>query len=234
MVVGPCLPLQALRPHHLLVAAQQHGIEHALDQRVIALHLPTRRAGGRDQLSAAGEFVEIFDDDVGIDDDIAIIQDQRRQLLQRIDFRVFVVWLTRYDGRRNELDLVDQPKLDRGDANLAGERRGRREGKFHFNFLRNKSGSSVIARSKATKQSSLALALDCFASLAMTWMAPKDRSHKPHAAIISWRCSPRPSMPSVTTSPTLRNFGGFMPVPTPGGVPVVMMSPGSSVMNCET
>src|SRR5258708_4642469 len=41
-------------------------------------------------------------------------------------------------------------------------------------------------------------------------------------------------MPSVTTSPTLRNFGGFMPVPTPGGVPVVTMSPGNSVRNCET
>src|SRR5213080_3533903 len=41
-------------------------------------------------------------------------------------------------------------------------------------------------------------------------------------------------MPSVTTSPTLRNFGGFMPEPTPGGVPVVTMAPGNSVMNCET
>ena len=27
---------------------------------------------------------------------------------------------------------------------------------------------------------------------------------------------------------------GFMPMPTPGGVPVVMMSPGSSVMNWLT
>src|ERR1700748_1124989 len=54
------------------------------------------------------------------------------------------------------------------------------------------------------------------------------RGRPPHALMISWRCSPRPSMPSVTTSPTLRNFGGFMPAPTPGGVPVVMMSPGSS------
>ena len=59
-------------------------------------------------------------------------------------------------------------------------------------------------------------------------------SQPAHAATISCRCSPSPSMPSVTTSPTLRNFGGFMPLPTPGGVPVVMMSPGSSVRNCET
>src|SRR5262252_9601970 len=49
-----------------------------------------------------------------------------------------------------------------------------------------------------------------------------------------WRCSPSPSIPSVTTSPALRNFGsGFMPSPTPGGVPVVMTSPGSSTKNCE-
>ena len=54
------------------------------------------------------------------------------------------------------------------------------------------------------------------------------------AATISCRCSPSPSMPSVTTSPTLRYCGGFMPVPTTGGVPVVMISPGISVMNCET
>ena len=38
-------------------------------------------------------------------------------------------------------------------------------------------------------------------------------------------------MPSVTTSPAFRYWGfGFMPMPTPGGVPVVMTSPGSSVM----
>ena len=46
----------------------------------------------------------------------------------------------------------------------------------------------------------------------------------------SWRCSPRPSMPRVITSPFFRYFGGFMPRPTPGGVPVVITSPGSRVM----
>jgi len=44
------------------------------------------------------------------------------------------------------------------------------------------------------------------------------------------RCSPRPAMPSVTTSPAFSHCGAFMPSATPGGVPVVMMSPGSSVM----
>ena len=47
-------------------------------------------------------------------------------------------------------------------------------------------------------------------------------------------CSPSPSMPSCTTSPGLRNFGcGLMPMPTPGGVPVMITSPGSSTRNCE-
>jgi hypothetical protein len=34
------------------------------------------------------------------------------------------------------------------------------------------------------------------------------------------RCSPNPSIPSVTTSPAFKNFGGFMLRPTPGGDPV--------------
>ena len=38
----------------------------------------------------------------------------------------------------------------------------------------------------------------------------------------------------ATTSPAFRKSGGFMPRPTPGGVPVVMMSPGCSVMNWLT
>ena len=49
------------------------------------------------------------------------------------------------------------------------------------------------------------------------------------------RCSPKPSMPSVITSPFFRNWGvGFMPRPTPGGVPVQITSPGNRVMNWLT
>lgn len=39
-----------------------------------------------------------------------------------------------------------------------------------------------------------------------------------------------PSMAHSTTSPGFRNFGGSKPMPTPEGVPVEMMVPGSSVM----
>src|SRR5690606_5634799 len=46
-----------------------------------------------------------------------------------------------------------------------------------------------------------------------------------------WRWLPGPSIPNSMTSPAFRYTGGFMPMPTPGGVPVEMMSPGCSVMN---
>jgi hypothetical protein len=50
-------------------------------------------------------------------------------------------------------------------------------------------------------------------------------------ATTCWCCSPNFSIPSVMTSPGLRKMGfGFFPRPTPGGVPVVMMSPGSKVI----
>src|SRR5271166_6829065 len=45
------------------------------------------------------------------------------------------------------------------------------------------------------------------------------------------RCEPRIPPSSSTTSPGLRNCEGFMPAPTPSGVPVTTMSPGRSVMN---
>src|SRR2546430_10144695 len=98
---------------------------------MVALDLPSFRTGGGDQLAAAGELVEIFDDDIGIEDDVAIVEDQHRQLLQRRDLRIFFVGLTRRDGRGGEFYSVDQAGLDRGDAHLSGERRGGGEGEFH-------------------------------------------------------------------------------------------------------
>ena len=38
-----------------------------------------------DQLAAAGELIEIFDDDVEIENNVAIVEDQHRQLLQGRD-----------------------------------------------------------------------------------------------------------------------------------------------------
>jgi hypothetical protein len=51
------------------------------------------------------------------------------------------------------------------------------------------------------------------------------------AATVCCLCVPSLSMPNSITSPTLRKVGGVMPIPTPGGVPVLMRSPGSSTMN---
>src|SRR3954451_1033907 len=233
MVVRPRLPLQALRPHHLLVAAQQHGIEHAVDQGMIGLGIPTPRTVIGDQ-AAAGHLVEVFDDDVGVQNDIAVIGDQHRQLFQRRDLRIVLVGRARRDGCRRELDLVDQPKLDRGDAHLAGEGRGGGEGELHGEYPKNESfASSLRGAKRRSNPGCLRRTISGLLRFARNdgvaaVMIPA------YAATISWRCSPRPSMPSVMTSPTLRKVGGFMPRPTPGGVPVVMMSPGSSVMNCET
>ena len=48
------------------------------------------------------------------------------------------------------------------------------------------------------------------------------------------RCSPKPSIPNSTTSPCFKYCGGFIPIPTPDGVPVDMTSPGNKVMNWLT
>jgi hypothetical protein len=44
-------------------------------------------------------------------------------------------------------------------------------------------------------------------------------------------CVPRPSMPSDMTSPGASQIGGVKPMPTPGGVPVLIRSPGSRTRN---
>src|ERR1700751_2581285 len=58
VVIGPRLPTQAFRPYDILVAAEQHGIEHALKQRMVALDLPPQVPGSRDQLAATRKLVE--------------------------------------------------------------------------------------------------------------------------------------------------------------------------------
>ena len=54
-----------------------------------------------------------------------------------------------------------------------------------------------------------------------------------HAATVTWVCSPRPSMPSRMVWPGRRYTGGFWPMPTPGGVPVEITSPGCRLMNWD-
>ncbi len=93
---------------------------------MVGFNLPLLRAGRRDQLSAACEFVEILNDHIRIHDGAAVIENERRQLSQRIDLLRIVLVERAGGGRgRHELDLVDQAKLDGGDTNLAGERRRR-------------------------------------------------------------------------------------------------------------
>ena len=69
--------------------------------------------------------------------------------------------------------------------------------------------------------------------------APRAEVQRTNAWTV-WVCSPNPSMPRCITSPGRRKRGAgvpsfyLMPMPTPGGVPVVSTSPGSSVMNWLT
>ena len=53
------------------------------------------------------------------------------------------------------------------------------------------------------------------------------------SAITGLRRVPRQSISTSTTSPGLSQTGGLRAMPTPGGVPVKIRSPGSSVMTCE-
>lgn len=56
--------------------------------------------------------------------------------------------------------------------------------------------------------------------------ASPDRRH----ATTCWRCAPSLSIASSITSPAFRKIAsGFLPSPTPGGVPVMSRSPGYSV-----
>src|SRR4029450_453080 len=102
---------------------------------MIAPDLPSDGAGRRNQPAAPRELVEVFDDDIGIHDDLAIVCYQRRQLLHRVDARIFVVALARRQRGRDQFDLVDQAEFDRDNAHLAGEWRGRGECEFHRVFL---------------------------------------------------------------------------------------------------
>ena len=61
----------------------------------------------------------------------------------------------------------------------------------------------------------------------------RSRLISPESATTGLDSTPRPSTSTSTTSPGLRNTGGFRAKPTPGGVPVAITSPGSSVTVCD-
>lgn len=85
--------------------------------------------------------------------------------------------------------------------------------------------SPVLASSEAMAAASY---FDKLSKRQRVFLASTQRIlHLPGQATMVWVCSPNPSMPTLTTSPALRNTGvGLMPRPTPGGVPVRIRSPG--------
>jgi hypothetical protein len=62
--------------------------------------------------------------------------------------------------------------------------------------------------------------------------APQLHRSRPvfYACTVVCRCSPSRSTPNLTTWPGRKKTGGFIPIPTPGGVPVAITSPGCRVM----
>ena len=50
----------------------------------------------------------------------------------------------------------------------------------------------------------------------------------------AWEANQKAGLPHSTTSPGFKYTGGFIPIPTPPGVPVETTSPGHKVMNRET
>ena len=54
-----------------------------------------------------------------------------------------------------------------------------------------------------------------------------------YPATTGFRSSPTPSISTSTSSPGFKNTGGLPTTPTPGGVPVKIKSPGSSVTTCD-
>src|SRR5262249_25123604 len=144
---------------------------------------------------------EVFDDHIGIDDDIVIVQDQHRQFLQRVDLGIFVVRLARHHCCRRELDSVDPPKLDRGNTNLACKRRGRGEGEFHVMPLESslhRHGRACPGHPRLACGHILKTWMPGTSpGMTRLWMWLRSRRYD-RASTISCRCSPRPSMPSVT------------------------------------
>ena len=97
----------------LLVDLQDRRVHDAVGER-----LPGQRveAAGprRDELAAAGEHVEIFEDDAAVVEGCAVLEHQRRDLAERILPRSVVVGIGGVGG--DDLDAVRKPEDRRRDA----------------------------------------------------------------------------------------------------------------------
>src|SRR5205085_149503 len=68
----------------------------------------------------------------------------------------------------------------------------------------------------------------------MTFAAPSAVAVDGQAATTGFEIRPRPSISIAISSPGCSHTGGSRNAPTPAGVPVMIRSPGSSVIACET
>jgi hypothetical protein len=122
----------------------------------------------------------------------------------------------------------DRDPRCRGQSHAIGDLR-RRSGKYHGLGTLLERGGSI----EAVRNEILGLGQDP-ATADDRCQSVDCRCRERHvysAALTRCRCSPRRATPSRTSFPARRYTGGFSPCPTPGGVPVEMMSPGRRLMN---
>lgn len=129
LVVEPGLVLLFLRAHARLVDLQDAGIHHAVGQGLLAQGAEALVLAGGDDLAAAGDGVEIFQDHARIIQRHRVFRDEDRDLAERVLGAQGIAFVQRVGGFDD--DLVGQPQDVGGDLDLAAERGGERGTKVH-------------------------------------------------------------------------------------------------------
>ena len=120
LIGGPALVPELGRPHAALVDLQDGGIHDAVGERLQAQHLEAPGAGRNDP-PAAGEVVEIFEDHPGIVEGEAVLEDQHRDLAERV---LPAQGILRVGGvGHHHLDAAGEAEMVHGDLDLAAEGR---------------------------------------------------------------------------------------------------------------
>ena len=104
----------------MLQPDQHRGIEQAISQRLPAAHIDAFTATRRNQAVDRGEGIEVLDDDAGIEDGRAVIDDQAGHLGEGVELADAAVRRPDIFGLVAVLDLL----LGHHDAHLAHERAG--------------------------------------------------------------------------------------------------------------
>ena len=107
-----------------LIDNQDGGVENAVAQRLQRERVTARRPAVRNDDAAAGDVVEIFEDDPAVIDGAVIVGDQHRYFAERVVLPQHVPRVHRIGA--HEGDAFREAEMQDGHAHLAGER-GERE-----------------------------------------------------------------------------------------------------------